>query len=133
LLRIHQDCTKTFNRFNIQSLAHPQYHGKVDSVPTLTAGFLANCGYNMLPSDNVVGSLNKITSTHRRIWDTWYNPTANTYGPQIDRILLKSFKLFPTIESLATEDVVNFYDCFQELSTPPLLAIMPFNSIVLKN
>jgi hypothetical protein len=133
LLRAHQDCTKTFNLFDIQSLAHPQYHRKDNGVPTLTAGFLANCGYNMLPLDNVVGSLNKITSAHRRIWDTWYNPTANTYGPQIDCILLKSFKLFPTIKSLATEDVVNFYDCFQDLSTPHLLAIMPLDSIVLKN
>jgi hypothetical protein len=83
--------------------------------------------------DDNVGRLNKITTAHRRIWDTWYNPTANTYGTQIDRILLKSFKWFPTLDSLTMEDVINFYDCFQELLNPHLLAIMPFDSIVLKN
>ena len=34
---------------------------------------------------------------------------------------------------LATEDVIGFYDRFQELSTSHLLALMPFDSIVLKN
>ncbi len=29
--------------------------------------------------------------------------------------------------------IVNFYDWFQEISTSYLLAIMPFNAIVLKN
>ncbi len=129
----HQDRVTGVNRFNIEALTHPLYHGKVDGVPILTEGFLANCGYNMLTSDDVVGCLNKIIMAHRRIVDTWHNGSSNTYGPQIDRILLKSFKLFPQLESLQTEDVVNFYDQFQELSNPHLMALMPFDSIVLKN
>jgi hypothetical protein len=96
-------------------------------------GFLANCGFTMVSSDDVVGSLNDIITVHRRISDTWTNPSNNTSGPQVDRILLKSFKLFPTLKSLATEDVVGFYDRFQELLTSHLLALMPFDSIVLKN
>ena len=110
LPRAHQDRTRGVNCFDIEALAHPLYHGKADSVPNLTKGFLANCGYNMLSLDDVVGSLNKIITTHHRILDTWHNSTSNTYGPQIDRILLKSFKLFPTLKSLRTDDVVNFYD-----------------------
>ena len=102
-------------------------------VDPLTMGFLANCGFNMVSSDDVVGSLNDIVTVHRRISDTWTNPSTNTSGPQVDRFLLKSFKLFPTLKSLATEDVVGFYDRFQELSTSHLLALMPFDSIVLKN
>ena len=87
----------------------------------------------MVSLDDVVGSLNDIVTVHHRISDTWTNPSTNTSGPQVDRILLKSFKLFPTLESLATEDVVGFYDRFQELSTSHLLALMPFDSIVLKS
>jgi hypothetical protein len=131
--REHQERIKGANRFNIEGLAHPLYHGKTHGINPLTMGFLANCGFNMVLLDDVVGSLNDIVTIHRRISDTWTSPSTNTSGPQVDRILLKSFKLFPTLESLATEDVVGFYDCFQELSTSHLLALMPFDSIVLKN
>jgi hypothetical protein len=64
---------------------------------------------------------------------TWHNPVANTYGPQVDRILLKLFKLFPTLDSTITKDLVHFYDRFQELTTSHLIALMPFDAVVLKN
>ena len=130
--RANQERTKGVNRFDIEGLAYRPYHGKTHGVNPLTMGFLANCGFNMMSSDDVVGSLNDIVTVHRRISDTWTHPSNNTSGPQVDRILLKSFKLFPTLKSLATEDVVGFYDRFQELSTSHLLALMPFDSIVLK-
>jgi hypothetical protein len=114
-------------------LVHPLYHGRADGVHTLTEAFLANCGYNMIPTDNVVGSLNDIITAHRRVLEMWHNASSHTYGPQIDGILLKSFQLFPQLESMSTDDVVNFYDCFQELSNPHLMALMPFDSIVLKH
>jgi hypothetical protein len=129
----HQDRTKGVNRFDIEGLAHPLYHGRTHGVAILTHGFLANCGFNMVSSDDIIGCLNEIITAHRRITETWNNPSTNTSGPQIDRILLKSFKLFPKLESLATEDVVGFYDRFQKLSTAHLLALMPFNSIKLAN
>jgi hypothetical protein len=129
----HQDRTKGINHFDIESLAHPHYHSREDGVKTLTAGFLDWCSYNMLSSDDIIGSFNEIIAAHCRLVETWFNPTANTYGPQIDRILLKSFKLFPQLDSLDTANVVNFYDRFQELSNPHLMALMPFDSIVLKN
>jgi hypothetical protein len=91
-------------------LANPHYHGKESGVPTLTIGYLERCGYNKLSSDNVVRSLSEIISAHRHILETWHNPGSNTYGPQVDRILLKSFKLFPQLDYLGTADVVNFYD-----------------------
>ncbi len=58
----------------------------------------------------------------------------NTYGPLVNRILLKSFKLFPQLDSTTTDDVMNFYNrLLQELSTSHFLAIMPFDAIVLKH
>jgi hypothetical protein len=133
LPRAHQDCTKGINRFDIKSLAHPHYHGREDGVKTLTAGFLERCGYNMLSSDDIVRSFNEIIAAHCCLVETWFNPTANTYGPQIDRILLKSFKLFPQLDFLDMANFFNFYDRFQELLNPHLMALMPFDSIVLKN
>jgi hypothetical protein len=64
---------------------------------------------------------------------TWHNPVANTHGPQVNHILLKLFKLFPTLDSTITEDVIHIYDRFQELTTSHLIALMPFGAVVLKN
>ena len=82
--REHQECTKGVNRFNIEGLAHPPYHGKTHGVDPLTVGFLANCGFNTVSSDDVVSSLNDIVTIHCRISDTWTNPSANTSRPQVD-------------------------------------------------
>jgi regulator of sigma D len=77
----------------------------------------------MILTKDVVTCFNDMISAHRCIWEFWHNPVMNTFGPQVDRILLKSFKLFPQLDSTATEDVVNFYDRLQELSTSHLIAI----------
>ncbi len=109
-----------------------KYHIDSNGDNTLTAGILVNCSYNRIMSDNVLTCYNAIIAAHRRILDLWHNPTAHTFGPQVDRILLKSFTLFPTLESIGTDDVVNFYDQFQECSTSYLLALMLFDAIILK-
>jgi hypothetical protein len=56
-----QERAKGVNWYNIEILANPHYHCKESGVPTLTIGYLERCGYNKLSSDNVVGSLNKIS------------------------------------------------------------------------
>jgi hypothetical protein len=76
-----QECTKGVNWYDIKNLANPHYRGKESGVPTLTIGYLEQCGYNKLSLDNVVGSLNENISAHRRILETWHNPGSNTYGP----------------------------------------------------
>jgi hypothetical protein len=62
--RAHQERVRGVNRFDIELLAHPLYHSRMDGVRALTVEFLANCGYNMIPSDDVVGSLNEIITAH---------------------------------------------------------------------
>ncbi len=86
----------------------------------------------MILCDNIITCFNDIISAHRWIMTTWH-PVANTYGPQVDHILLKLFKLFPTLNLTRTEDVVHLYDSFQELTTSHLIALMPFNAVVQKN
>jgi hypothetical protein len=126
--------TSGVSRFDVECLAIPDYHGKTSGVAQLDAAFLERCGFNMISTDDVVTCYNNIIVAHRRICELWFNPTANTYGPQVDRILLKSFKLFPKLESTATAEVVDFYNRFQELSpSQHLLVLMPFNGIILKN
>jgi hypothetical protein len=126
----NKDRTSGVSRFDVERLAIPDYHGKENGVGMLNAGYLQRCGYHMISSDDVVTCYNEIILGHWKIWDGWHNPVTNTWGPQVDCILLKSFKLFPFLESMATEDVVNFYDRFYELSTRHLFAIVPFNAIV---
>jgi hypothetical protein len=53
-------------------------------------------------------------------------------GPQVDRILQKSLSVFPCLDSTATGDVVTFYDRLQEISMNHLLALMPFDAIMLQ-
>jgi hypothetical protein len=121
------------SRFDIKPLASPHYHGKQDGVATLHPGFSEKCGYNMISCEDVVMCFNNIIFAHRWIMTTWNNPVANTYGPQVDCILLKLFKLFLILDSTIAEDAVHFYYCFQELTTSHLIALMPFNAFVLKN
>jgi hypothetical protein len=121
------------SRYDVEGRASRNYHGKLDGVRLLDEPFLVRCGFNMISNDDVVTCYNDIISAHRRHYDSWYNSSANTYGPQVDRILLKSFKLFTTLESTDTADVVDFYDRFHELSASHLLGVMPFDGILLKN
>ncbi len=119
--------------FDVEQLSIPLYHGKENGVALLNTGYLVHCGFNMISTDDGVMCFSNIILAHCRIQDMWHSSVANTYGPQVDCILLKSFQLFPILELTTTEDVVNFYDQFQELSTSHLLAVMPFDAIVLKN
>jgi hypothetical protein len=121
------------SRLNSLGLATGKYHIDSDGVNMFTAGILVNCGYNRITLDNVVTCYNGIIAAHRHILDLWHNPTAHTFGPQVNWILLKSFNLFPTLESTGTDNMVNFYDRFQELSTSHLLALMPFDAVILKH
>ncbi len=121
------------SRFDVERLATPEYHGRMNGVAILDAAYFERCGFNMISTDNVVMCYNNIISAHRCIQDCWINPHTNTYGPQVDRILMKSFELFPKLESTDTVDVVDFYDRFQELSASHLLAVMLYDGVVLRN
>jgi hypothetical protein len=53
-------------------------------------------------------------------------------GPQVDRILQKSLPVFPRLTSMDTGDVITFYNRLQDLSMNHLLALMPFDAIMLQ-
>jgi hypothetical protein len=57
---------------------------------------------------------------------------SNTFGPQVNRILEKSLKLFPVLESTTTTNAVEFYDWLKETAANNLLALMPFDAIMLR-
>jgi hypothetical protein len=121
------------SRFDILGLAHSTYHAGADGFPTLTSGVLCKIGYNKISSSDVVSCHNDIIAVHRRILELWHNPVSHTFGPQVDRIITKSLKLLPTLASLTTENVVDFYDRLQESTTGLIIAIMPFDAIMLTN
>jgi hypothetical protein len=76
---------------------------------------------------------NDIIMVHQKVQKLWYNSFSHTTGPQIDCILQKSLAVFPHLESTTTTDVITFYDCLQEFSINHLLALMPFDAIILNN
>jgi hypothetical protein len=57
----------------------------------------------------------------------------HTYGPQVNRIITKSLKLLPTLDSTTTDMVVDFYDRLQESASGLVIAILPFDAIMLSN
>jgi hypothetical protein len=84
-------------------------------------------------SDDIVTCFNVIISTHKGVYQLWTNTTSNTSKPQVDCILQKSLKLFPALDSTSTNDVVDFYDRLHEVSSSHLIAIMPFDAVMLCN
>jgi hypothetical protein len=69
---------------------------------------------------------------HQKVQELWYNSYAHTTGPQIDRILQESLAIFPRLESTTTANVVTFYNQLQEVGLNHLLALMPFDAIMLQ-
>jgi hypothetical protein len=53
-------------------------------------------------------------------------------GSQVDRILQKSLSVFPRLDLTATGNVVTFYDRLQEIGMNHLLALTPFDAIMLQ-
>ncbi len=119
--------------FDIVRLATPDYHIGTHGVAVLTHAILVKCGYNQIVSSDVVTCHNNIIAVHRRVRELWYNPSTHTYGPQVERIVTKSLKLLPTLDSATTETMVDFYDRLQESATGLAIAIMPFDMVMIKN
>jgi hypothetical protein len=121
------------SRFDIVRLATPDYHIGTHGVAVLTHAILVKCGYNQIVSSDVVTCHNNIIAVHRRVRELWYNPSTHTYGPQVKRIVTKSLKLLLTLDSATTEMMVDFYDRLQESATGLAIAIMPFDTVMIKN
>jgi hypothetical protein len=51
----------------------------------------------------------------------------------VDKIIQKSLKLFPRLESTKVDDVVDFYDRLQEAGLSYVLALLPFDAIVISH
>ena len=121
------------NRSDISALATAGYHCGIDGgVDPLTSITLVDVGYTNIGSDDVVACHNAIIEVHRKVLQMWHNPTTNTFGPQVNRIIQKSLKLFPVLDSTSTSDMVDFYDRLQETAADHLIALMPFDAILLR-
>jgi len=123
------------SRFDVMKLASAEYHYGVDGVEDLNEKFIQDCGYGTVKAtvEDVVVCFNDIIMVHRKVRDLWHNSYAHTLGPQVSTILTKHIKVFPKLESLVVEEVVAFYDRLQEVGSNYLIALMPFDAIVLAN
>ena len=121
------------SRFDVMKLATQGYHAGMDGVDVLTDGFIHECGYGIVKAtvEDVVVCFNDIIMVHRRVRDLWHNNYAHTMGPQVSTILSKHIKVFPQLDSLGTEEMVAFYDRLQEVGSNYVIALIPFDAIVL--
>ena len=123
------------SRFNVINLACSEYHVGMDGVPTLTDDILVERGFALSSAsvDDVVVCYNDIILAHRKIIELWYNGYAHTTGPQVDQIIQKSLSVFPCLESTKVADAVEFYDRLQEVGLSYVIALLPFDAIVLSH
>ncbi len=70
---------------------------------------------------------------HHKVCKLWYNVYMHTSSPQVKKILHESLSVFPRLESVQLEDMVNFYNRLQEVSMGYVLALMPFDAIIFAN
>ncbi len=122
------------SRFDAMRLVCHAYHVGDDGVPTLTEEIICNCGFTCIKAsvDDIVVCYNDIMYVHKKVWELWYNSSSHTLGPQVDRILQKSLSVFPCLALTDTGNVVTFYNQLQELSMNHLLALLPFDAIMLQ-
>ena len=105
----------------------------MDGVTVLTDDLLAARGFAQVTAnvEDVMVCYNDIILAHRKIVEIWYNAFSHTSGPQVDKIIQKSLSVFPHLESTKVDDVVDFYDRLQEVGLSYVLALLPFDAIVL--
>jgi hypothetical protein len=105
----------------------------MNGVTQLTEDILDARGFSQVTGnvDDVVMCYNDIILGHKKITELWYNSYGHTSGPQVDKIIQKSLSVFPRLESTRVDDVVNFYDRLQEVGLCYVIAILPFNAVVL--
>ncbi len=120
------------SRFDIVRLATPDYHIGTHGIAVLTHAILVKCGYNQITSSDVVTCHNDIIAVHRKVRELWFNPTSHTYGPHVERIVTKSLKLLPTLDSADTASMVDFYDRLQESASGLTIALMPFDTVMIR-
>jgi hypothetical protein len=103
------------SRFDVIRLACSDYHMGMDGITTLTDDHLKARGFAQVTAtvEDVMICYNDIILAHRKIVELWYNAYLHTSGPQVDKIIQKSLLVFPRLELMNVEDVVDFYDRLQ--------------------
>ena len=123
------------SRFNVMKLTSVEYHYGMDGVDVLKESFIQDCGYGIVKAtvEDIVVCFNDIIMVHRKVCDLWHNTYAHTMDPQVSTILSKHIKVFPKLDLLGVEETVTFYDRIQEVGSNYVIALMPFDAIVLSN
>jgi hypothetical protein len=113
-------------------VCHNYYIGN-DGISTHMEEIIQKCGYTGIKASIETADMcyNNFIAVHHKVRELWYNGYSHTTGPQIDWILQKLFAIFPRLDSLCTADVINFFDQCQEVSMNHLLALIPFDAILL--
>jgi hypothetical protein len=121
------------SRFDATHLACSAYHVNKDGVATLTEDIIHR-GFTRIKAsaDNVVVCYNDIKWVHQKVQGLWYNSSSHTFGPQVDRILQKSLPVFPHLALTNTGKVITIYNWLQEISMTHMLALLPFDAIMLQ-
>ncbi len=105
----------------------------MDGAVNLTEEDIRACGYGQVKAtaENVVVCYKDIILAHCKVSELWHNGYPHTFGPQVDMILQKSLSVFSRLESTRVDNVVALYDRLQEVALGCIIAIIPFDAIVL--
>ncbi len=127
--RLARECKSS--HLNILKLASGPYHVGYDGVRHLTEKIIFNCGLTKATGhmDNASFCFQDIFCVHKKVYDGWYDPQRNSFGPNVTYIVEKALTLFPRLTIIMMEATVKFYNDLQSTGINYLLPLMPFDAI----
>jgi hypothetical protein len=116
---------------DVLKLASGPYHVCYDGVRHLTEKITFNCGLTKATGymDDASFCFQDIFCVHKRVYDGWYDPRCNSFGPNMMYIVEKALTLFPQLTIITMEATVKFYSDLQSTGINYLLPLMPFDTI----
>jgi hypothetical protein len=129
--RDHLACERKSSRLNILKLASGPYHVGYVGVQHLTEKIIFNYGLTKATGhmDNASFCFQDVFCVHKKVYDDWYDPRHNTYGPNVIYIVKKALSLFPQLNIITMEATVKFYNDLQSTGINYLLPLMPLDAI----
>ena len=128
--RRKQILARNIHPTDIAALADTEYHGGMNGRTTIDMQFVHSCGYGSSISDtDVVTAYGEIILLHTSTMERWENVRTQQHGPQLERIIEKGLASLPRLPGFSMEEIIDFYDKLQPVSTLYLLPIIPFDCI----
>ena len=125
------------SNWDVGRLATPAYHCGKNGSWKLDKPLLQKCGYMNLTTHSEVTIIlctEDMIAVHDAVWRAWYQQSQKHgfVGPQTQRILDKHLASLPRLRGTSARELVEFYEALQKKMMPLMVALTPFDAVILK-